>query len=169
MISKQKPKKKPKKGKKPVRKMSSHGARKKVAHALLRDIVILRDGECVCPAPKKGHSDILQAGHLIPGTKGGTYFDLFNVNLQCQRCNGRHVHYECYYTDWFLFEFDEMEYHRLKKDADNIGLKSCELEEMIVQLTEIKEKQLSNPEWKPRFTQNQILSGAWREKNEIHK
>lgn len=165
MISKFKPEKKQKKSKKPVKKVSSHGARKKVAHALMRDIVILRDKECVCPSPKNGHSDILQAGHPIPGTKGGTYFDLYNVNLQCQRCNGRHVYYECYYTDWFLLEFGEIEYHRLKKDADNLGIKkSYEMEEMIVQLTAIKEKLLLNPEWKPRFTQAEVLSGLWREK-----
>ena len=164
MTPKPKPEKKPKVGKKSIKKVSSHGALKKKAHAVLRDIVILRDKECVCPSPQNGHSPILQAGHLIPGTKGGTYFDLFNVNLQCKSCNGRHEYYECYYTDWFLFEFGEVEYHRLKSDADNIGLKSYELEEVIVQLTAIKEKQLGNPEWKPRFTQNEILSGAWRNK-----
>ena len=66
MISKPKPKRKQKKGRKPVKKVSSHGARKKVAHALLRDIVLMRDKECVCPAPKNGHSAILQAGHWKP-------------------------------------------------------------------------------------------------------
>lgn len=161
MFSKPKPEKKQKKSKKPINKSSSRGKIKKKAHAIMRDIVMLRDKECVCPPPKNGHSEILQAGHLIPGTKGGTYFDLYNVNLQCQGCNGRHEHYECYYTDWFLLEFGETEYHRLKKDADNLGLKSYELEEIIVQLQLIREKQLSNPEWKPRFTQQEILSGAW--------
>lgn len=166
MNPKPKPQKKPRKSKKPVKKVSSRGARKKFAHSLLRDIVLLRDKQCVCPAPDKGHSSILQAGHLIPGTKGGTYYDLYNVNLQCSACNGRHVRYEKYYVGWFIREWGEEQYLRLEKDSDLMGLKPYEVEEIIVQLKAIKEKQLLaielGKEFKPFFTQKEILTGMWR-------
>lgn len=164
ILGKPKPEKKIKKEKKSVRKTSSKNVLKKKAHALLRDIVILRDKHCVCPAPERGHSSILQAGHLIPGTKGGTYFDLWNVNLQCSACNGRHVRFEKYYTGWFVFEFGESEYLRLSSDADNLGLKPREIEYIIPQLIDIKSKLIENPDWKPRFTQQEILSGEWKTK-----
>ncbi len=165
-LGKPKPSKSLKKGKKPVKKVSSKRSRKLVAHALLRDIVILRDKSCVCPPPAKGHSAVLQAGHLIPGTKGGTYFSLFNVFLQCQSCNQRHVHFPHYYTNWFIGEFGRIEYDKLCSESENMGLKSYEMEEMIVQLQAIKEKQLLAIElekyFKPYFTQREILTGAWR-------
>lgn len=148
---------------KPSRKLSK-GKLKKKAHAVLRDIVILRDGGCVCPPPIKGHSKILQAGHVIPGTKGGTYFDLFNVHCQCSSCNSRHVRYEKYYVGFVVETFGEAEYLRLCRDSENDGLKSYEIEEIIVQLSAIHEKQKSNPSFKPYFTQAEILSGAWNAK-----
>lgn len=161
MNPKPKPDKKHKKSKKPVKRVSSKGARKKYAHSLLRDIVRIRDVECVCPAPEKGHSAVLQAGHLIPGTKGGTYFDLWNVSLQCSACNGRHVRYEKYYVGWFIREFGQEAYLRLVNDSDDIGLKSYELEEVIFQLEAIKVWQFLDLTFKPRFTQKEILSGSW--------
>jgi hypothetical protein len=170
MIEKLKPKKQEKKIKKPVNKVSSKHARKLVAHALLRDIVILRDKKCVCPPPAKGHSAVLQAGHLIAGTHGGTYFDLWNVHCQCRSCNGRHSPNlggdEKYYNGWFIRTFGGDAYVRLEKDADKIGLKPHEIEEVILELQAIKDKQLLavelEKEFKPHFTQQEILSGAWR-------
>ena len=167
MIGKQKPEK-TRKGKKPVNKVSNKHARKLVAHALLRDIVILRDKKCVCPAPARGHSEVLQAGHLIPGTKGGTYFSLKCVHVQCSGCNGRHVHFPHYYTNWFIRTFGQVEYDLLCTEAENIGLKPYQVEEIILELQAIKDKQLLavelEKEFKPYFTQQEILSGAWRNK-----
>jgi hypothetical protein len=164
MNPKPKPEKRLKKPKKPVKKISSRGVLDKKARSLLRDIVMFRDKGCVCPAPEKGHSSIRQHGHLIPSTKGGTRFDLWNNNEQCHSCNGRHEYYPHYYTDWFLSVFGEEQYHRLCVDSDKIGLKSYELEEIIVQLEAIKAKQLTDPNFSPRFTQQEILSGSWRNK-----
>lgn len=170
MIGKLKPEKKQKKARKLVKGISEHKRLRDIAHAIMRDIVILRDKKCVCPPPKNGHSKTLQAGHLIAGTHGGTYFDLWNVHCQCLFCNGRHSsrfrHDEKYYNGWFVRTFGGDAYVRLESDANKTGLKTREIEEIIVQLQAIKEKQLLaielGKEFKPYFTQQEILSGAWR-------
>ena len=160
MIAKPKPVKREKKKKKPVKKVSSRGSLIKTAHAIMRDIVIARDGHCVCPAPENGHSDILQAGHIIPSTKSGVRFDLYNVHCQCMSCNGRHEHYEYYYVNWFLEKFGMIKYIDICGRADGL-LKNYEIEELIVQLGLIRERQKREPEWLPYFTQPEVLSGAW--------
>lgn len=139
----------------------------KEAHRLMRDIVVSRDNGCVCPAPHKGHSNVMQAGHLIKSTKGAVRFDLYNVHCQCSSCNNRHVHHEKYYTKWFVQRFGGAEYVRLCDLSDGLGLKTYELKELIVQLKLIREKQVAQPEFKPYFTQAEILSGAWSKKNEL--
>ena len=160
MISKPKPEKKEKKKRKPVKKVSSRGALIKKAHKIMREIVIERDGGCVCPPPENGHSDVLQAGHIIPSTKSGVRFDLYNVHCQCHSCNGRHEYYEYFYVDWFLQKFGAVEHHRIKEDADGL-LKAYEVEEIIEQLTQIRCVQTADPDFLPYFTQKQILSSAW--------
>lgn len=152
---------KPKKG---MRKVSSRGKLISQAHAIMREIVIDRDIRCVCPPPKNGHSSTLQAGHVIRSTKGAVRFDLFNVHCQCSSCNGRHVNYEKYYTSWFVEKFGGAEYVRLCKLSDGTGLKTYELLELIVQLRKIREKQIADKEFRPYYTQAEILSGAWETK-----
>ena len=161
IISKPKPEKKQKKGKKSLKRVSSRGALIKKAHALLRDVVLERDKGCVCPAPEKGHSTIRQAGHLIKSTKGAVRFDLYNVSEQCSGCNGRHERFDYYYTNWFVQTFGQAEYDRLCQDANKEGLKNYEIEEIIEQLTLIHNRQLEDKNFLPRFTQQEILSGAW--------
>ena len=154
------------KTKKPVVKVSSRGSLIKTAHSIMRDIVLDRDLRCVCPPPAKGHSGARQAGHLIKSTKGKIRFDLMNVHEQCSACNGRHNNYEHYYVDWFISKFGADEYHRLCADAEGVGLKTYELEELIAQLKEIRRKQvaatLMGETYKPYYTQADVLSGAWR-------
>lgn len=152
------------KAKKKTKKVSSRGALISQAHALVRDIVISRDTGCVCPAPDRGHSNVMQAGHLIKSTKGAVRFDLYNVHCQCSSCNSRHVHHEKYYTKWFVEKFGCEEYVRLCNVSDGIGLKNYELEELIVQLKLIRERQIEEKEFKPYYTQAEILSGAWSKK-----
>lgn len=161
LISKPKPVKPPKGKGKPVKKSSSHGLLILEAHAIMREIVIARDGGCVCPRPNKGHSSTLQAGHVIRSTKGAVRFDLFNVHCQCSSCNGRHVNYEKYYTSWLVEKFGGAEYVRLCRLSDGTGLKTYELAELIVQLKLIREKQIADKEFRPYYTQAEILSGAW--------
>jgi hypothetical protein len=136
----------------------------------MRDIVLDRDLRCVCPVPPaKGHTSTRQAGHLIASTKGSVRFDLTNVHEQCSGCNQRHVNFQHYYIDWFLGKFGSEEYHRLVHEADNgKPLKTYELEELIVQLKAIRQRQLSaillGETFKPYFSQADILSGAWKTK-----
>ena len=159
---KPKPVKREKSKAKPVKKISSRGALIKTAHSIMRDIVIVRDGRCVCPPPEKGHSEILQAGHIVQSTKPGTRFDLLNVHCQCSACNGRHVHFEHYYVDWFIGKFGIEQKLRIGMDAERGSLKTYEIQEIIEQLSVIRERQKNEPEWLPYFSQKDILSGAWR-------
>ena len=160
--SKPKPEKKGKKKRKSVRKVSPRGVLVKKAHALMRDIVLERDQHCVCPPPEKGHSAVRQAGHIIKSTKGGCRWSLWNVHEQCSSCNGRHEMDWTIYQKWFMLEFSPVSWIDLLEEKKNIGLKNYELEEIIVQFQAIIEQQKLHPEWKPYFTQAEILSGAWR-------
>lgn len=169
-LGKPKPVKKGKKQKKTVKKVSSRGALIKRAHSLMRDIVMLRDGGCVCPPPKNGHSAVRQAGHIIRSVKGGSRFSLWNVHEQCKNCNGRHVRDWEVYQEWFIRKFGNERWLLLLEEKRNDGLKNHEIEDISVQLQAIKEKQLLETElgkeFKPYYTQKEILSGAWKIKNE---
>lgn len=147
-------------------KKPSRGSLVNQAHAIMRNIVVSRDNGCVCPAPNKGHSNVMQAGHLIKSTKGAVRFDLYNVHCQCSSCNSRHVHHEKYYTKWFVEKFGGEEYVRLCNLSDGVGLKTYELSELIVQLGLIRDRQLIDKDFKPYYTQSEILSGAWQKKSE---
>ena len=153
---------KPKKG---VNKVSSHGALIKKAHAIMRDIVMERDGRCVVDVPPlHGHTSTRQAGHLFASTKGSVRFDLWNVHEQCSGCNKRHSYAPGthYYIDWFVGRFGKEEYHRIFMESNRVGsLKSYELEELIAQFKLIRERQLDDKDFKPYFSQAEILSGAW--------
>jgi hypothetical protein len=135
-------------------------------HAIMRQIVIDRDGGCVCPPPEKGHSIILQAGHIITKRKGSVRFDLKNVHCQCSSCNGRHEDFPMYFIDWFSCKFGQEELHQLNLRSDRVEeMKMYELEELLLQMKKIREKQLvsalSGEPFKPYFSQKDILSGAW--------
>lgn len=137
------------------------------ANEIVREIVLDRDGYCVTPAPEKGHSDIMQCGHLITRGKESVKWDLWNCSVQCSSCNMRHENYWEYYDDWFLDNFGEVQRKRLGRDSYVVTkLSMDELETLISELTSIHRRQIDNPKWKPRFTQKQILSGEWRNEPE---
>jgi hypothetical protein len=142
-------------------KRETHGTLVKKAHSLIREIVMLRDGYCVCPPPQKGHSSIRQAGHIIRSTKGGSRFSLWNVHEQCSSCNSRHVRDWQVYQDWFERKFGSDKWLAVQDESKEIGLKTYELTELICQLSLILKKQKENIEFKPYYTQKEILSGAW--------
>lgn len=150
---------------KPAKKIKTGTLRKK-AHALMREIVLLRDGGCVCPPPSKGHSGARQAGHIIPSTKGGSRWSLWNVHEQCAACNGRHVRDYHIYQGWFEDKFGAEAWRNVREESKNDSLKPYELEEIIVQFGDILAKQKLwselGQEFKPYFTQAEILSGAWK-------
>lgn len=154
-LGKSKPEKKPK-----------HGALVKKAHGLIRDIVLLRDKGCVCPPPKHGHSATRQAGHIIRSVKGGSRFSLWNVHEQCSGCNTRHVRDWQIYEGWFIDKFGHGMWDYVRAESRNDGLKTYELLELIVQLEKILDMMKQFPDYKPYFTQNEILSGQWQFKYE---
>lgn len=132
---------------------------------MVREIVFLRDGFCVTPAPEKGHTGIRQPGHLVTRRKESIKWDLYNVSEQCSACNMRHSlpNQWHYYDDWFITRFGEGERLRLTKDGqEHVKYSLEDLEEMLGQLRLIYARQLDDKTFRPRFTQKQILSGEWR-------
>lgn len=67
------------------RKISRKGWVKKL-DALVKEIVIKRDGLCVVCGTRKN----LQPGHLFSRVAYSTRWDLTNVYAQCRSCNFRH-------------------------------------------------------------------------------
>ena len=92
--------------------------------ALLRKIVILRDGECVtCPLWREilpngwnSNSDILQAGHYYARGAKSIKYDLRNVHLQCKTCNGRHRFQQEAFTLYLLRKFGQKWLDKLTMD-----------------------------------------------------
>lgn len=148
------------------RKTSERKLLERKLDALCREIVLDRDIRCVCPPPSKGHSDTMQAGHLISRTKESVRWSLMNVHAQCASCNLLHEHFPHRYVNWFLGKFGIQHYESLCLDADkSIKLQVYELQELYEQMKKIRQLQLErsltgNP-WRPYFTQAEILSGAW--------
>ena len=129
--------------------------------ALVKEIVLLRDGGCVCPPPVKGHTPIRTPGHLISRGKESVKWDLMNVHEQCNGCNARHEHYPEIFTNWFIGQFGQAEYMKLVERSYKVQkLTLDDLEELEFQLTEILK--LTTPERKPYFTQKEILDGTWK-------
>lgn len=160
---------------KPIRVLKLKRRKKKTSRVLLereadkitREIVLDRDGYCVCPAPKKGHSSILQCGHLISRARKSVRWDLRNCNVNCASCNFIHEHHPEKYTRVFLAWYGQAEYEKLCDEGDVVRkIPEDELEAMVSELTSIRRRQLDRirdgVEYKPRFTQKEILSGEWR-------
>jgi hypothetical protein len=137
----------------------------KLLNMTIKEIVLLRDGFCVCPAPSTGHGRKRQPGHLISRGKKSVKYDLRNVNEQCDSCNGLHENYPERYNNWFVNKFGLDAYNSLCADgAEKVDLSFVELEELFRQLTDIYSKQVAEKGWKPRFCQREILTGEWKEK-----
>lgn len=135
----------------------------KQADSLVRDIVLKRDRFCVCPAPKNGHGNVRTPGHLISRTRQSLRWSLLNTNEQCQSCNFLHEHKPEIYTAWFIREFGAEAYQGLVKEAENVSKLSVEeLQILCNELTAIQQRQEIDKDFKPRYTQEEILSGTWR-------
>jgi hypothetical protein len=129
---------------------------------IVREIVLLRDGGCVCPPPANGHSVVFQSGHLFSRTKMTMRWSLYNCNCQCSSCNFLHEHNPHRYTRWFLQKHGQAVYDILVEQAETTyNYKVYELQEMYEQLQLILKTLRLNPYWKPYFHQADIMSGAW--------
>lgn len=127
---------------------------------IVREIVLARDEFCVLTGH---HAGAAQCGHLITRAKLHTRWDLTNCNCQCAGCNLKHEFYPETYTLWWLNYFGRDEYVRLNREAEStVKYTIDELETMFIELTEIQKRQQNEPQWKPYFTQAEILSGSWR-------
>ena len=90
---------------------------------LMREIVILRDKECVtCPIWRELHgkwqsnSDVLQAGHYYSRGARSVKYDLRNVHLQCKTCNGKHRFQPEAFKLYLLRKFGSEWMEQLTKD-----------------------------------------------------
>jgi hypothetical protein len=127
---------------------------------ITREIVLNRDDYCVIVG---SHMGVMQNGHLITRARYGTRWDLYNCNCQCAGCNLKHEYYPEIYTDRFINMFGILAYRKLVKTADTISKYTIDdLETLYMELTEIRKKQEKNPEWKPYFFQDEIMSGEWK-------
>lgn len=136
------------------------------ADVLVREIVLKRDRFCVCPAPKNGHSNVLQPGHLITRGKKGVRWDLRCVNAQCSSDNMRHEFFPEIYTAWYIREFGTESYQILVKDAEVVEKLSVELLQILCnELTAIKARQEIDKDFSPRYTQKEIIDGTWRKED----
>jgi len=130
---------------------------------LVKQIVLARDNGCVCPPPIKGHSEVRTPGHIVSRVKESVKWDLFNVHEQCQSCNGRHEYYPEIFTNWFIQNFSADKYMRIVEDSYKVAkLTIDDLETLEYQLTEIQKYQERHTDWKPYYSQKDILTGEWR-------
>ena len=137
---KPKPAKKSRKAKKYI-KSRSDAYRKQLerkADEMCRNIVLLRDGFCVCPAPEKGHSSRMQCGHLVTRANKALRFDLRNVACQCSSCNLLHEFRPERYTNYYIGKFGAGEYMKLVEDGSKpVKLSIEDLESLVSELAEI--------------------------------
>ena len=127
---KEKPKKKRSVRKRPIIMLQEQADR------LVRRIVLIRDDElCVCPEPKHGHSQNMQAGHLVTRAKKSVRWDLWNVSVQCSGCNMLHEYQPERYTRWFIEKFGSKTWLDLIERSSHIQKYSTEyMEDLIVGL-----------------------------------
>lgn len=74
---------------------------KKDIQALLRKIVILRDGTCILRKYRYCEDPVLQADHLITRSNSATYADSRLVVCLCRSCHGG-------YKQWNKEKYDSM-------------------------------------------------------------
>jgi hypothetical protein len=130
-----------------------------------RSVVLARDGYCVCPPSNKGHSKVRQAGHIISRTRESVRWDLYNVHQQCSSCNMLHEWFPHRFVNQFLVNFGIEKYRQLCERAETVSkLQVYELYELIEQMNEIRAKVIQDKDFKPYFTQQEIMSGVWAEK-----
>ncbi len=130
--------------------------------SIVKEIVLERDGGCVCVAPKNGHTDVRQPGHLISRKNKSVKWSLLNVSEQCSGCNLLHVYRPEYYTATFIARWGGEKFYALVSESREVKkYQLYELQELLDQLKLIRERQAEDKEFRPYYTQTEILSGAW--------
>lgn len=142
--------------------------------AIIREIVMMRDVECVrlyykevirldddeAPITKTG---VHQLGHVISRARLGVRWDLRNCHRQDSGDNLLHEYYPEVYNQWYINTFGLDSWNRLVDDSRPIRKYTTDdLETLLYQLTEIQKYQERNTDWKPYYSQKDILTGEWR-------
>ncbi len=144
---------------------------------IVREIVFARDAQSVPLIYKAAldtqgayeytvnHSGTPQPGHVISRAKMGVRWDLRNVHKQDASDNLLHEFYPEVYNQWYIKTFGLDSWDELVNDSRPISKYSMDdLETLYFELTEIQKLQASHSDWKPYFTQKQIMTGEWSAK-----
>lgn len=100
-----------------------------VADDLVREIIFLRDTECItCGVTRQVYP--LQVGHLISRGVHSVRWDLKNCNGQCEGCNRKHEHYPEYYFAAFVNKYGAESLEDLQRRAHQ-GLAKYNIDEVI--------------------------------------
>ena len=75
-----------------------------IADDLVREIIFLRDTECITCGVTRA-TTTLQVGHLISRGVHSVRWDLKNCNGQCPGCNQKHENYPEYYFSAFVQKY----------------------------------------------------------------
>lgn len=109
------------------------------------------------------HSGVPQWGHIITSAAKSTRWDLRNTHKQDASDNLLHEYYPEVYITWFIDRFGINTWNDLLSDSRKVWKYSMDdLETLYIELTEIRKYQEQNPDWKPYFSQKEIISGEWR-------
>ena len=123
--------------------------------------VISNEDGVVEPAINKSGVD--QLGHIISRGKVSVRWDLRNCHKQDASDNLLHEYYPEVYTQWFIDGFGLDTWRNLVDDSRPVTKYSIDdLETLYIELVEIQKRQQSDPNWKPYFSQKQIITGEWR-------
>lgn len=82
---------------------------KKEIQALVREIVILRDGGCILRKLRHCNDPVLQADHLITRSNSATFADTRLIVCLCRSCHGG-------YKQWHKPEYDLLVKKVISKD-----------------------------------------------------
>lgn len=141
---------------------------------IVREIVFLRDNQSAPLVYKAAldaqgayeytvnHSGTPQPGHVISRAKMAVRWDLRNVHKQDASDNLLHEFYPEVYNQWYINTFGLESWNDLINESRVISKYSMDdLETLYIELTEIRKRLEENPDWKPYFSQREIMSGEW--------
>lgn len=143
---------------------------------IIREIIMVRDPESVPLIYKTvleengavdysiNHYGVPQCGHVISRGKMPTRWDLRNCHKQDASDNLLHEYYPEVYITWYIDKFGLDNWKELLDDSRRLWKYSIDdLETLYMELVEVQKKIESTPNWKPYFSQKDIMSGAWNE------
>lgn len=157
------------------RKKTPRQKMEKELDALVREIVMQRDSNSIPLSYRAAlnengaieytinHSGVPQCGHIISRAAKPVRWDLLNCHKQDASDNLLHEYYPEVFITWFINTFGLEKWREMVLDSRKLWKYSMDdLETLYIELTEIQKRQQKNPDWKPYYSQKQIISGEWR-------